>query len=115
MATPVNYQSPQDNPWRWWFEEEPSLTYQLQRPQSGSRSYLDYYRQPSSEGRVFGDWELANARLAEQGIPPNINWYDYLADYPFLMEYQKRSPRERGITPERTFAPGAVWRIPEGY
>jgi len=64
---------------------------------------------------VFGDYELANARLAEQGLPPDINWYDYLADYPFLMEYQRRSPRERGIRPERVFAPGAMWRLPEGY
>jgi hypothetical protein len=103
------------NPWRWWFEESPGLTYQLRRPQMGSPSFQDYYRAPSTEGRVFGDYELANARLAEQGQTPNLNWYDYLADYPFMLEYTKRSPRQRGEPSDQSFAPRAAWNIPPGY
>jgi hypothetical protein len=104
-----------DNPWRWWFEEEPATTYQLQRPQTGSPSFLDYYRSPANEGRVFGDYNLANARLAEQGLPPNIAYYDYLADYPFQTEYARRSPTQRGGTRPSTFGTRSVWRIPPGY
>jgi hypothetical protein len=98
------------NPWRWWFEEDPALTYQLQRPQSGPPSFMDYYRQPSNEGRVFGDYQTALGRRAEQGQPPDINYYDYLADYP-----SKLSPNQRGGTPAKTFAPGSRWMLPPGY
>jgi hypothetical protein len=105
----------QSNPWRWWFEEDPGLTYQLQRPQTGSPSFMDYYRAPSTEGRVFGDYQVAQGRKAEQGLAPDINWYDYLADYPFLLEYSKLSPRQRGGPSERNFAPRASWNIPPGY
>ena len=104
-----------DNPWRWWFEDDPSLQYQMARPQTGSPSYLDYFRQPSAEARVFGDWETANARLAAQGLPPNIKSIDFLNEYPFWTEYARLGPSQRGGSTNVRFAPPGSFRIPPGF
>ena len=111
MATAIDV----GNPWRWWYEDDPGLQYQMARPQTGSPSFVDYFRQPGAEARVFGDFDTAQARLAAQGLAPNIKSIDFLNDYPFWTEYTRLGPTQRGDTPSVRFAPPGSFRITAGF
>ena len=100
------------NPWRWWAEDFPAETYQALRPRTGSPGFVDFYRQTSGERRVEQDFQAANSQRALQGLAPNLNRIDFLQDYPFLLEYQRLSPTQRGGS--RISGPRASFNLTAG-
>ena len=98
------------NIWRDEFlNDQPEIAYAAYRPQSGSNSFLDYWRK--AYGDVRNQYEQQLGGMALAGQPPALNWTDMLAGYPFMQRYAGLSPQERGGQRESDFAPGLRWRL----
>jgi hypothetical protein len=85
---------PAQNPWAYWFDEEPRAAFEALRPQQGSFSFLDYWR--NQFPRLQSDFMGAQGREVLAGRPPSLEFPDYLTDYPWMNEWLRLSPQARG-------------------
>ena len=85
-----------------FLEEEPDMLFQALRPQTGARGFIDYWRK--QQGDIWQDYLGNYGQIALGGQIPNLTYQGFLRDFPFLQEYLKLSPWERGQRqPGRTF------------
>ena len=96
----------EQNPWKFWLEEQPQAAHGAFRPQTGSRNFMDYWR--GQQGNVRGDYMGQLGQMASGGQPPSLNWTDYLQNYPFMAEWMRMSPGQRGAAR----SPSMRWNIP---
>ena len=97
-----------DTFWSQWLNETPDILYAAMRPQTGTRSFMDYWR--GQQGNVYSDYLGRLGGMALGGQNPTLNYSDYLQDYPFLSKWSGMSPGERGEQPQR-FAPRVRWNL----
>lgn len=97
------------NVWsREWLNEFPEAAYGAYRPQTGSRSFLDYWK--GQQGNVYNDWWERMGSMARLGQPPNLEFPDFLQGYPWMQRWWELSPSERGERPT-LFAPNVRWQV----
>lgn len=97
-----------NNPWRDFLNEEPDIAYNALRPQTGSNSFLDYWR--TRAGQVRNDYLGVLGQTALRGEAPNLEFPDFLEQFPFLSRYAELGPRQRGVDTRR-IAPGLRWLV----
>ena len=82
------------NPWKWFVYDDPQQAYSTFRPQRGPRSFMDYWR---GQGNRIGDeYRSALGQMALRGEDPNLEYGDFLRDYPWTRRWMDLSPIERG-------------------
>lgn len=99
---------PDWNIYRDWLEETPSALYGAMRPQTGSQPFMDYWK--GQQGNVWEDYWSKLGTMALGGQAPSLNYSDFLSNYPWMSDWLKMGPGQRG---ERSslFAPRTRWNI----
>ena len=103
---------PEENPWKWFVEDDPNIAYSALRPQELGAgrgwNFLDYWR--NQQGRVWREYQGALGKLALAGQAPSLRYTDFLGRYPWMDYWQQMPPEQRG---ERAslFGPRMRWNI----
>jgi hypothetical protein len=97
-----------DSLWREWLEEYPEIAYGAFRPQTGSPSFIDYWK--GHQGDVYSDYLASLGRMTLGGQPPSLDYSSFLGNYPWMQYWQGLSPTQRGEYPSR-FAPSLRWFV----
>ncbi len=96
------------------FENDPLFATQAFAPQRGvnfqgqGRNFFDFF----TPGGLQNRFNVQQAQRARRGEPPDLEFVDFLADFPFINEFLSASPQARGIQNTSRFAPPARWLIP---
>ena len=87
-----------------FLETQPGLLYDALRPRVPSYNVTDWWRKQGQN--VFDQYQAATlgGTLSQQ------TFLDYLGEYPFLEEWYRRSPRERGQG-TGLLAPRMQWQV----
>lgn len=91
-----------------WMENDPSVLYlgalELAGKNRTSNAFKEYFR--GQTGNIYNQYLGQIGSRALMGAAPSktAGFTDYLADYPWLKNFQKLSPAQRGEQPAR-FAP----------
>jgi hypothetical protein len=96
-----------DNLWSQWLEEEPTALYGWYKNQ-GTPNQQQYWGNQYGNVRQNYMGQLANQALG--GEMPTLQWSDYLKNYPWLQEWYKQSPYERGER-QGVFNPRRRWMV----
>lgn len=81
------------NPWGAFLEDNPFTLYNAIKP-TGSNNFTDYWNNKYND--VYSGYLGSLGQQAIGGQSPNLSFTDYLKDYPFLNEWLKLSPTNRG-------------------
>ncbi len=73
-----------------------------------SNAFKEYFR--GQAGNIYDEYLGEIGSRALMGAPPTQTYTDYLADYPWLKNFQKLSPAQRGEQPAR-FAPRVRYNL----
>ena len=92
--------------WSNWLEEEPTALYgQYTTGQSPwQRYFADQY------SNVRRQYMGALAGQAMGGGMPNLTWAKFMSDFPWLEQFYRVAPRERGER-RSIWAPGMKWLV----
>lgn len=82
------------NPYLPFLEDMPETLYNALIPQ-GSNSFANYSK--NKFGNVYGDYMGQLGKMALKGQEPNLSFYDYMQNYPFMKDWYSMSPSQRGI------------------
>jgi len=91
-----------------WLEDNPSLLYGAQRPQTGSLNFLNYWR--NQQPTVYGDYQTKQIQGLLGGSNSNQSFMDYMQNYPFMQNFMQLSPAQRGERPS-LYAPRTRWQV----
>jgi hypothetical protein len=95
-----------------FLEENPAFAFGAYRPQRGKnfagapKSFFDYYQE--RQAPLEREFVAEQGSLARSGQPPTGTNVDFLSNYPWMANYLKLSPGQRG----QSFAPRLKWLIP---
>ena len=82
------------NPWKSFVYDDSEQAYSTFRPQRGPRSFMDYWRSRGSQ--VEDEYRGLIGQMALRGEAPNLEYGDFLRDYPWLSRWMDLAPNERG-------------------
>ena len=96
------------NPWEGFLWDNRNALWGAVRPKTGGQNFIDYYM-GQGRNRAENSYMGALGGMALAGQEPALNELDYFRNYPFLREFMKLSPGQRG---ERQTG-GIKWNIPQ--
>lgn len=93
-----------NNPFMPFLEDYPEMLYRAFLP-GGTTPFQDYWK--SQYGDVYGGYLGQLGKMALAGQEPTTDFYDYLKGYPFLENWYRQSPSQRG----ETTTPRLRWNV----
>jgi hypothetical protein len=81
------------NDWSPFLEDNPETFYNAVSP-TGANNFTNYWKNKYSD--VYGGYLGKLGQQAIGGQSPSLTFGDYLKDYPFLSEWLRMSPGNRG-------------------
>jgi len=103
---PNNFNLTNENPWLGFSIDDPQGMFNAFLPQANNYNLNNWLK--NQYANVSNKYGAELNRRALRGQPPVLQFYNFLSDYPFLNEYMKMSPGNRG----QTRSAGMQWNIP---